>query len=53
MHGATFWNGKISAELVDIITESNPIPPTKKKKIVHDLETGHWKAWLFEGLTSQ
>jgi hypothetical protein len=49
---ATFWNGKISAELVDIITESNPIPPTKKK-IVHDLEIGHWKAWLFEGLTSQ
>jgi hypothetical protein len=52
MHVATFWNGKISAELVDIITESNPIPPTKKKLyMIWKLDTG--KAWLFEGLTSQ
>jgi hypothetical protein len=41
MHVATFWNGKISAELVDIITESNPIPPTKKKLyMIWKLDTG-------------
>ncbi len=39
MHVATFWNGKISAELVDIITESNPIPATKK---INCTWSGNW-----------